>query len=383
MLEALEAAVDGFVDDDVSLMCDSELRETYLALRHNGDRQSCFEARVLAAIHGRGIPSGDGSSSTAAWVQWQTGQRMSEARALLQAGQMGEVLPLTAKAWQLGVISSSAARTICRGIKPKHEAVYAAIEAQLVGCAERRDLQGLDALIRHYQTRADALDDIEPSELNGVHLSQVGNRWALRGDLDHLAGLTVEEALLAATDKPTADDTRGPAKRRADALTRVCRFFLDHEDLPDEGGERPNIDLFFNWDTIRGDRYGAGPLDTPLSPTDISRLLCDARISRIVFGPDRVPLDVGRATYTPSKGLRRAVVARDRHCRFPGCRRRARWSEVHHSTPWELGGETKLDNLVLLCDYHHHLVHKPKWSATFDGITFTVTNPDGRVLGPD
>src|SRR5436305_1097807 len=117
MLEALEAAVDGFVDDDVSLMGDSELRETFLALRHNADRQSCFEARVLAAIHGRGIPSGDGASSTAAWVQWQTGQRISEAKTSLHAGQRCEILPLTAKAWQLGAISTSAARTIFRGIK--------------------------------------------------------------------------------------------------------------------------------------------------------------------------------------------------------------------------------------------------------------------------
>jgi Domain of unknown function (DUF222) len=342
MLEALTRAVDGFVDADVSLMCDSELRETYNTVRREIDRLGSLEARLLAGVHGRGIPSSDGASSTAVWVQWQTGQRVSEAKASLQAGKACATLPLTAKAWAEGAISSSAARTICRGIKTGHEDVYASIEDQLVGCGELRDLQGLDAMIRHYQTRADALDGKEPSELNGVHLSRVGNRWALTGDLDELAGTTVDEALLAATDKPTEGDTRGPAKLRADGLTRVCRFFLDHEDLPTEGGERPHINIGINWETIRGDLLAAGPLDTPLSPTDIRRLLCEAKISRIVFGPDSVPLDVGRATYTPSKALRRAVVARDKHCRYPGCRRRASWSQVHHVDPWELGGHTKL-----------------------------------------
>jgi hypothetical protein len=228
------------------------------------------------------------------------------------------------------------------------------------------------------------LDGRKPSELNGVHLSQVGNRYALSGDLDELAGMTVDEALLAATDPPADDDTRGPAKKRADALTRVCRFFLDHADLPVEGGERPHLSIIFGWETIRDGAealFAARAGDTTLSPSDISRLLCDARVSRIVLGPDSVPLDSGRMVYRPSKALRRAVVVRDRHCRHPGCPRRARWSEVHHVDPFP-GGETILENLVLLCDFHHDLIHKPGWSATFDGHGYQVTTPDGRRLQP-
>jgi Domain of unknown function (DUF222) len=235
MLGTLDAAVEELVGRGVGAMCDSEIRETYVDLRRNIDRLEACASLLLAGADGRGIPSGDGASSTPVWVRWQTGQRVSEAKASLEAGRVCEILPLTAKAWRQGEISSSAARTICRGIKAGHEDVYASIEHQLVGSAALQNLHDLDGLIRHYQTRAGALHGTEPSELNGVHLSRVGNRFALSGDLDELTGMTVDEALLAATDKPAEDDTRGPAKKRADALTRVCRFFLDQADLPVEG----------------------------------------------------------------------------------------------------------------------------------------------------
>jgi Domain of unknown function (DUF222) len=380
MLEALARAVDELVDADVSEMCDSELRETFVASRRNADRHASFEARVLLAIQRRGIPAGDGASSTAAWAQWQSGLRVSEAKAILATAKACEVLPLTEKAWAQAEISTSAARAIGRGIREGHEDVYAAIEEQLVGCGRSRDLRGLDMLIAHYQTRVDALDGTEPSELNGLRLSRVGNRWKGNSDLDEVAGLTHDEALRAAMDRPSEDDTRTPAKRRADASTRIHRFFLDHAYISVEGGERPHVSFVIHHE--RGPQ-GQSILtaDAALTLPDIEQLLCDARITRIVLDPDSIPLDVGRASYTPSKPLRRAVVVRDRHCRFPGCDRRPSWSQTHHTDPWETGGETKLTNLVLLCDYHHHVVHKPGWRATFDGHTFTVTNPDGKHIG--
>ena len=379
MLEALARAVDEFVDADVSEMCDSELREAYVALRLNADRQASFEARVLLAIHRRAIPAGDGASSTGAWAQWQAGLRVSDAKALLAAAQACESLPLTAKAWAQAEISTSAARTIGRGIRDGHEDVYAAIEDQLVGCARSRDLRGLDLLIGHYQTRVDALDRTEPSELNGLHLSRVGNRWKGNSDLDELAGLTHDEALRAAMDRPSEDDTRTPAKRRADASTRIHRFFLDHAELPLESGERPHLNIILHYEP--GPTSPTFTADAALSDLDIEALLCDARLTRMILDPESIPLDVGRASYSPSKPLRRAVVVRDRHCRFPGCDRRPSWSQTHHTDPWETGGETKLTKLVLLCDYHHHVVHKPGWRATFDGHTFTITNPNGKHIG--
>ena len=380
MSGALSAAVDELVGRDVSSKCDSEMRETNIALRRELDRQDAFAAELLAGLHHRGIAARDGAPSAPAWSQVQTGQRWADAKASLDAGLACESLPLTAKAWAQGEISTSAVRMIGRGVRAGHVDVYRSVEDTLVGFAAARDFRALDGVIRHYQSRVDALDGVEPADQNDLHLSRTGNRWAITGDLDDLAGTTVDEALRAATDKPGEDDLRTPAKRRADALTRNSRFFLDHAELPVEGGERPHLSVVVGWETIRSG-LPCPYTDRALTPAAIKQLLCDAKISRIVLGPDSVPLDVGRATYTPSKALRRAVVVRDKGCRFPGCDRRPSWCEAHHVIAWEPDGETKLSNLVLLCSYHHHVLHKPGWHATFDGITFTVTNPDGRTIG--
>jgi hypothetical protein len=73
-----------------------------------------------------------------------------------------------------------------------------------------------------------------------------------------------------------------------------------------------------------------------------------------------VPLTLGRATRTPSAAMVRALRRRDRTCRFPGCGRR-RYSDAHHVTWWSRGGRTDLANLVLLCGFHHRLVHEEGW----------------------
>jgi len=119
--------------------------------------------------------------------------------------------------------------------------------------------------------------------------------------------------------------------------------------------------------------------DVSLTSSQIGELLCDSKLQIIVTGPDGQPLDVGAAVYRPSRRLRRAVLHRDQgRCRYPGCDRTH--GEVHHVIPFP-AGKTVLANLVFLCDYHHHVLHKPGWHATFDGTTFTVTNPDRRHIG--
>jgi hypothetical protein len=113
----------------------------------------------------------------------------------------------------------------------------------------------------------------------------------------------------------------------------------------------------------------------------VERLLCDAKVSRAVRREDG-SLDVGRAQRTPNRRQRRALWFRDKGCRFPGCRRR-RFVDAHHVRPWEVGGRTDMDNLLLLCPEHHRLFHEGGYriDAHGDGA-FTFRRPDGRTLGP-
>ena len=88
----------------------------------------------------------------------------------------------------------------------------------MVGFAAERDFVALDAMIRRYQTRCDELDEKPPEDKNGFFISQVGNRWASKGDHDALSGALIKKAVEAATDPPDPDDPRTPRKRREAAL---------------------------------------------------------------------------------------------------------------------------------------------------------------------
>ena len=94
------------------------------------------------------------------------------------------------------------------------------------------------------------------------------------------------------------------------------------------------------------------------------------------------PLDIGRATRVIPPHLHRALLIRDGHCQFPGCDQPPPVCEAHHLTPWARGGPTSLDNLALLCRFHHLIaVHHWGWTLTRsrDGTT-TAHHPDGRSL---
>ena len=109
------------------------------------------------------------------------------------------------------------------------------------------------------------------------------------------------------------------------------------------------------------------------------RLACDAATVTMHHGPGGEILDVGRRTRTISPALRRALAARDRQCRFPGCGNRR--VDAHHVEHWADGGRTALDNLVLLCRRHHRAVHEEGYRVTIDaGGDVKFLRPDGRPL---
>src|SRR5882724_11980198 len=139
MLGTLERAVEEIVAGDVANLCDSEIRERFVATRRTMDRLDAHLAELLTAVHHRKLALGDGAVSSAAWVQGQTGQRIADARLSLAMGLACESLPVTKKAWHQGEISTSLAATICRGRKVGHEAVYADVEESLVEFAAKRD----------------------------------------------------------------------------------------------------------------------------------------------------------------------------------------------------------------------------------------------------
>ena len=109
------------------------------------------------------------------------------------------------------------------------------------------------------------------------------------------------------------------------------------------------------------------------------RLACDAATVTMHHGPAGEVLDVGRRTRTISPALRRALAARDRHCRFPGCQTRR--ADAHHVEHWAHGGATALNNLILLCRRHHRAVHEGGFGVALGAAGDAhFVRPDGRPL---
>jgi hypothetical protein len=177
---------------------------------------------------------------------------------------------------------------------------------------------------------------------------------------------------LHAFSAPIAGDDRTAAQRRADALVTMAELALRSGEAPEAGGVKPHVSVLVPLATLE-QRAGAPAATFGFGATSSGewarRMSCDANVSRIITGPRSEILDAGRATRCFTAAQIRAIVARDRHCRWPGCDRPPAWSEAHHIRHWADGGPTSVDNAVLLCGRHHDRVHHHRHAV--------VIRPDG------
>jgi hypothetical protein len=160
---------------------------------------------------------------------------------------------------------------------------------------------------------------------------------------DHAEG----DSTGGASDGPGNTDGDGPADGdRADARAGQCP-------IPQQVPGEP----------VTGIVPGILLNGQPVSAAAVRRITCFAGIQRILLNPDGVPLNVGREYRTVTPAQFTALIIRDGGCAFPGCTRDPGWCIAHHILHWADGGNTDLDNLVLLCSYHHTVVHHRGWTV--------------------
>ena len=173
--------------------------------------------------------------------------------------------------------------------------------------------------------------------------------------------------------------------RRADALGLLAERFLAVAPEAEDGLQSADRYML----TIHAPvtalplRAQVDPSDPPcleqgpvLSTETLRRIGCDAALVRVLEGGDGEPLDVGRKTRVIPPAIRRALKRRDGGCRFPGCDR-TKFVDGHHIEHWADGGETRLDNLVSICRYHHGLLHEGGYSVVKRGAEFHFFRADG------
>jgi hypothetical protein len=119
---------------------------------------------------------------------------------------------------------------------------------------------------------------------------------------------------------------------------------------------------------------------TPVSAETLRRVCCDGGVVAAVVDQQGAVLDVGRRTRAIPSAIRRALWIRDQGCRFPGCMNQ-RYVHGHHVQHWLHGGPTSLDNLVLLCSFHHRLLHEAGFTVTLlPNGDVDVRTPEGTPI---
>lgn len=391
----LDSAIEELRTVDARSVSHGELTTLLRELSTSMNRLAAVRSGWVRELDRRKAYQADGHSSPAGWIAEQTGedrgrasQRVRTAKRLVDAWR-------TKAAFDEGGIGERHAAAITRAVEEARrggasDAECAALEAELVELAGR---VGPSEVARHARRRRIASDHDEAAER--ARAQHAARYFDLRERDD---GMVAASGLLTADDaehvrtaldaqmRPEpgdlpAEERRSAGQRRADALVELARRGLDADVLPDKAGRRPHVSVIVDLATLVEQAGEAGELEWggPISAATARRLACEAEITRVVVDADSVPLDLGRTMRTPTKGLRAAVVARDRACRR--CGAPAAWCEPHHIRHWAQGGPTALPNLVLVCRGCHRLVHEGGWDVALDEANTAVfTGPNGRQL---
>jgi Domain of unknown function (DUF222)/HNH endonuclease len=379
----LGLAAQAFDADDILDMKGGALSAELIEMRRGIDRlEAQFSRRLVRFDATRGYER-DGAADLISWLRWAC--RMgtgAAARRLHLARQLTE-LPDTEAAWRSGAISTGHATVIGRTVDEMGEDGAHAAEPALLEAAGQMNpghvwLAG--QRLRHILDRQRALADANAAySRRRLHITRgLDGGVSLDGLLDAEGGAILRSAIDALT-RPTPGDDRIAPQRRADALVELARRQLDGGSLPASGGQRPHLTVTVPAAALRGEE-GAAPAEMdgagPIADETVRRVGCDAVCTTVEVDEEGMPLTVGRSTRTVPAAIRRALVVRDRGCRFPGCDRPPAWADAHHLVHWADGGETALENLVLLCRPHHRIVHEQGWIlGRDDGGDFVVAPP--------
>ena len=320
------------------------------------------------------------------WEHFEAHRRVTAAEQVaprigLDGGVLPARLPATAELFAQGRTSLRHVEVITRllGSQPAGRLSpqkWAGAEAQLAGKADVYTPSELHewgkALVDALDQDGDEPDDRPPAQANELFLTRLRDGGGkLKGRFDDAAMFDAIAAVIDAHAKPlTRDDDRGTGERQAEALADVCGYVLDHGR---RAGVRRAPPARERADPAgRSSEPGPGGVSGLRRPGDAG-VAADAVLRR-GGGADRDERPgsaAGRRPDHPHHPRRTAPGGRrpGPRMRPPGCGRPPSWCEVHHLTPWEQGGDTKLSNLAMLCRAHHRQIHSTDWIVRIrDGL---------------
>jgi len=329
-----------------------------------------------------------GFHTCAHWLNWRTGLDLGAAREKVRVAKALGDLPKISQAMRRGEVSYSKVRALSRVATPENEAEL--LEFALVGTAAH-----VERLVRAWR-RVDRYEAMGQDDRQLEHrflsaYTDEDGMLVVRARLSPEVGAVFEKALEAATEVlyKQSLDAEGPSfsevpieQRRADALELLAESALEGDLDPGTAGDRYQVVVHVSGGALEKTEQQklVAPIDPGVEAAVFSgavlennvrvsaetsdRLACDRSQVVITHGSDGTVLDVGRKTRVIHPALRRALKHRDGSCRFPGCSQQR--CDAHHVEHWAEGGKTELDNLLLLCRYHHRALHEGGFRVELD-----------------
>jgi len=375
----------------------------------------------------------DGATSLRTWLLHEGGASRRDAAFEARRVDRLRSWPTVVAAWRAGAVSRAKVDAMVTAIPTRFVERFADDAAMVIEVVAPLDVRDTELALRQWVRCAESEDG--PGDFDerssGVYVATLLDQSLSISGVLHGADAAIVAAALRVFDVPEAVDDHGEpigpprtmAGRTADALVAMAQCAVEHRRGPGEHGRfHPHVLLTIDigelqaaalrgagvrtfddvarraidrgwsamktaWFTEALGRHGDGVTSDGLvlDASAIAALGCDSVVQRVLTSGSTV-LEMGREVRTATPAQRRAVIARDRHSRAPGCRAGPRHCDVHHIDHWIEGGRTDVHRMVLLCGTHHRQFHRAGHRMELDEhAVFTVHSTRGwtRSTVPD
>ncbi len=335
-----------------------------------------------------------GAMSCAHWLTWRIGLDRGAAREKVRVARALGALPRIDAAFAAGHLSYAQVRAVTRVANADNEERLLDVAVAATGAQLERICRGLRSATR---SEADAAQEryvrarvlgnglvklevvVTPDESTIIIDAIERAREALMP-----AQPAKEKAAVSASAAKQLKPVAAPRPSAVDALLHLVSNAVNDKTSSDERTSGTNSEIIIHVDRALTESEGTlnARLEdgTPVSAETLRRVCCDGGIVPAAVDDHGAVLDVGRRTRSIPSAIRRALWIRDQGCRFPGCMNQ-RYVHGHHIKHWLHGGPTSLDNLVLLCAWHHRLLHEAGFSAALRaGGELEVRTPAGALI---
>jgi hypothetical protein len=351
-----------------------------------------------------------GAVSCAHWLAWRLGWDPATAREKVRVARALGMLPAINESLRTARLSYAKVRALTRVATPENEGKLLEMALIATGAQLERLCRGYRGVLDSESTPAPEERSVrqrllpggmvklelvlEPDEADLIlraieRAREVHVRHAepLETEAPSAPAVAAKPVLPAAQGTDTVEAAGVSAETcwpsRTDGAVKLAESFLAGNPVTGTGGERFQVMVHLDQEVFGPDGAWAGTLEdgTRVSAETLRRVACDCGL--VAIGGDGEALNIGRRARSIPPAIRRALMVRDRGCAFPGCTHTA-FLHGHHVEHWLHGGETSLDNLVMLCTFHHHLVHEGGWTVTAGAESvFAFHSPAGTLLAPE